>query len=208
MQRVPDERREFQRLHLPSPLGGTAGGVDARIEEIGILGAGIRHASGLPAGPIDLRFAYGAETIALRCDVVRTVATRDGFQSGLRFLTAMGNSGDALRRMLADVVTYELERRRSAPLATDSIPFDGDQTIRGARAAFVCYRLEGAFWKRRSVFLPEQPASGFTVPRSADGGEMQRLCRVYQASDDEGRRLIRLFAELSVGAALEIPPRG
>ena len=35
---------------------------------------------------------------------------------------------------------------------------------------------------------------------------MQRLCRVYEASDNEGRRLIRLFAELSVSDALEIPP--
>ena len=40
-----------------------------------------------------------------------------------------------------------------------------------------------------------------------DADEMQRLCSVYEASDDEGRRLIRLFAELSVSDALQIPPR-
>ena len=48
---------------------------------------------------------------------------------------------------------------------------------------------------------------GFTVARSTDTDEMQRLCDVYAASDEEGRRLIRLFAELSVSDAMQIPPR-
>jgi len=79
--------------------------------------------------------------------------------------------------------------------------------VRGRDAAFVCYRYEDGTWHRRHVFLPEQPASGFTVARSEDSAEIQQLCRVYAASDYEGRRLIRLFAELSVSNALEIPPR-
>ena len=53
----------------------------------------------------------------------------------------------------------------------------------------------------------EQPSVGFTVARGEDTAEMQRLCRVFEASEEEGRRLIRLFAELSVSDALEIPPR-
>ena len=40
-----------------------------------------------------------------------------------------------------------------------------------------------------------------------DAAEMQRLCEVFEASDEEGRRLIRLFAELSVSDVLQIPPR-
>jgi len=61
-------------------------------------------------------------------------------------------------------------------------------------------------WTKRPVFLPEQPSTGFTVAHTSDTDEMQRLCRVYEASDEEGRRLIRLFAELSVSDALAIPP--
>jgi hypothetical protein len=74
-------------------------------------------------------------------------------------------------------------------------------------AQFLSFRFEHGGWKRRHVFLPEQPAIGFTVARGEDAEEMQRLCEVYEASDDEGRRLIRLFAELSVSDALQIPPR-
>ena len=47
---------------------------------------------------------------------------------------------------------------------------------------------------------------GFTVARTVESDEMQRLCAVYEASDEEGRRLIRLFAELSISDALQIPP--
>lgn len=70
------------------------------------------------------------------------------------------------------------------------------------------YQLELGVWRRRRVFIPEQPAIGFTVARTEDTEEMQRLCRVYQASDDEGHRLIRLFAELSVSELLNVPPQG
>ena len=91
--------------------------------------------------------------------------------------------------------------------AFNKAAIDGDKTVRGRDAAFLCYRLEDGVWHRRRVFLPEQPLSGFTVARSEDSEEIQHLCRVYAAADDEGRRLIRLFAELSVSNALEIPPR-
>ena len=84
---------------------------------------------------------------------------------------------------------------------------DGDKTVRGVDAQFLSFRLDNGQWRRRHVFLPEQPAAGFTVARGEDADEMQRLCTVYEASDDEGRRLIRLFAELSVSDALQIPPR-
>jgi hypothetical protein len=127
----------------------------------------------------------------------------------VRFLAAIDDSGDKLRTMLANLVTHEFEVRRKMP--PDTIPqnaasVDGDRTVRGADAAFLCYRLENGVWRRRRVFLPEQPSVGFTVARGEDSEEMQRLCRVYEASDEEGRRLIRLFAELSVSDALEIPP--
>ncbi|PYQ35906.1 MAG: hypothetical protein DMF57_01655, partial [Acidobacteria bacterium] len=74
-------------------------------------------------------------------------------------------------------------------------------------AGFICYRLENSRWHKRSVFLPEQPQVGFTVARWSESEDIKRLCQVYEASDEEGRRLIRLFAELSVSDVLEIPPR-
>lgn len=212
MQSNGEERREFQRLRLEAPLPGSFGSAEVTIVEVGVLGARVQHAGALdPRG--DLRFTYGASEIVMRCEVVRTLeasVTRygDGFVSGLRFMAAVGDSGDHLRAMLSRLVVQAIEHRHDSSATRLRIrTVDGDKTVRGVDAQFLSFRLDNGTWRRRHVFLPEQPAAGFTVARGEDAQEMQRLCTVYEASDDEGRRLIRLFAELSVSDALQIPPR-
>jgi len=199
-----DERREFQRLHLDAPIAGTLGSMPVVVNEVGILGARIHHEQPLDAQRGDLRFSYEEHPIAMRCEVVRTI----GSESGLRFVAALEDSGDRLRDMLARLVTKALDARyeNSATRLKVRRMVDGDKTVRGTDASFISYRFEDGAWKRRHVFLPEQPSMGFTVARGEDVEEMRRLCEVYEASDDEGRRLIRLFAELSVSSALKIPP--
>jgi len=207
-----EERREFQRLNLSPPIPGSLGTTAVSILEVGVLGARVHHAEPMDNSAADLRFSLEDEEIGLRCEVVRTTPGANakypdsGFESGLRFLAAMGESGDRLRNMLGELVTAELARRRAPAMEKLGPIIDGDNTVRGVDAAYLCYRFDGGAWQRRRVFLPEQPPIGFTVARAEDSQEMQRLCRIYQASDDEGRRLIRLFAELSVSDVLEIPP--
>jgi hypothetical protein len=205
----PEERREFQRLHLTHSIAGTLAGIPVKLVEVGILGARFHHIDELRGEYAELRFQHGGREIAMKCEIVRANAeSRDsGRQSAVRFLAAIGESGDLLRDMLAELVLRELDFRRTHPGSVKVETVDGDQTVRGSDAGFLCYRIENGVWVRRRVFLPEQPAVGFTVARTEDNSEMQRLCRVYEASDEEGRRLIRLFAELSVSDALEIPPR-
>ena len=203
-----EERREFQRIRLDPPVSGRLADTPVNIIEIGILGARVHHYRGIGQEFCDLTFTFGETEIVLRSEVVRTFDHDGGFASGIRFLAAVGESGDLLRDMLGQLVAHEFEVRRKFP--ENSIPqgaVDGDRTVRGKDAAFLCYRLEGKTWRKRRVFLPEQPNTGFTVARSSDSDEIQRLCQVYEASDEEGRRLIRLFAELSVSDALEIPPK-
>lgn len=206
-----EERREFQRLLLDPPIPATLGTVPVTIMEIGVLGARVLHGRPLTDEHAELHFICKENDVGMKCSVVRTFSGRDahgGLQSAVRFLAAIGDSGDRLREMLAELVVEAIEARRGgAGGMNPSAAIDGDKTVRGTDAAFLCYRLEDGVWRRRRVFLPEQPASGFTVARTEDSEEIQHLCRVYAASDDEGRRLIRLFAELSVSNALEIPPR-
>jgi len=202
------ERREFQRLHLESAIPGTYGAAPVTVTEIGVLGARIEHTEPLPDPKAELSFTFGDAPIAMRCEVARSGGTADHHFSGLRFLAAVGESGDHLRHMLADLVTKELERKHDSSATRLRIrSVDGDKTVRGTDAHFLSFRLEPSGWRKRHVFLPEQPAMGFTVARGEDADEMQRLCAVYEASDEEGRRLIRLFAELSVSDVLQIPPR-
>ena len=208
-----EERREFQRLRLDTAIPATFGASAVWLVEIGILGARIHHTHPLASDRSELHFENDGEDIALRAAVVRTFnadpreIADGGAISALRFLAAIGDSGDHLRTLLGHLVATELERHHNATLnRARQSPVDGDRTVRGRDAHFVSFRLEHGGWKRRPVFLPEQPSTGFTVARDEDAEEMQNLCAVYEASDEEGRRLIRMFAELSVSDALQIPP--
>ncbi len=207
-----DERREFQRLDIDPPIPASFSSTPVALVEIGVLGARIHHGEPLDREEAELRFSFEGQEIALQCAVVRTVSSQEnkypgsGVESGVRFRTAVGESGEYLRAMLGTLVTRALESRpASSTLAETTV--DGDKTVRGSDAAYFSYRLDKSIWRRRAIFLPEQPANGFTVARSIDIDEINRLQRIYQASDDEGRRLIRLFAELSVSEELKIPPR-
>jgi len=203
------ERREFQRLTLDPPVPGTFGTTAVTLMEVGVLGSRVHHAEPLDQEFGELRFSYNGEEIAMKCEVVRTIPNQSkypgsGVESGVRFLAAIGESGDRLRTMLGELVSHELKLRRNTPIHDKAI--DGDKTVRGKDAQFLCYRFDDGAWNKRRVFLPEQPRNGFTVANGEDTDEMQRLCRVYQVSDEEGRRLIRLFAELSISDVLQIPP--
>ena len=205
MQQRGEERREFQRLSLDPPVSATFGSTPVTVREVGVLGARLQHLEPLEAARAELRFTHEGKPIVMRCEVVRSVAVD---QSGVRFLAALGESGDNLRAMLAQLVEKALhERNESSATRLQIRKVDGDKTIRGVDAQFVSYRLDQGGWHRRHVFLPEQPTLGFTVARGEDVAEMQRLCEVYEASDEEGRRLIRLFAELSVSHVMQIPPK-
>ena len=208
------ERREFQRLRLDPPVPGTLGTTAVSILELGVIGARVHHAEAIEQDTAELRFSFEDDEIGLRCELVRTATGANakypdsGYESGLRFVAAIDGSGDVLRRMLAALVTKEIERHPPLNPLHAGQAIDGDKTVRGTQARYVCYRLEANnTWSRRPVFLPEQPSAGFTVTRDVDHDEMERLCLVYLVSDEEGRRLIRLFAELSISEELEIPPR-
>jgi len=214
MQSKGEERREFQRLRLETPIPGTFGPDAVTIVEVGVLGARVQHAAQFVIPRGELRFSSDGSDIAMRAEVVRTLDanqtryTDAAFVSGLRFVAAIGESGDHLRAMLSRLVVLAIEDRHDSSGTKLRVrTVDGDKTVRGADAHFITFRFENGTWSKRHVFLPEQPPTGFTVARGEDAEEMQRLCIVYEASDEEGRRLIRLFAELSVSDALQIPPR-
>src|SRR2546423_1517870 len=167
----PDERREFQRLHLTHPIPGVLGTTPVQLVEIGILGARVQHADGIAGDYAELSFKHHANDVVMKCELVR--ANRDrrhegGLETALRFLAAIGDSGDRLRDLLAELVMRELDFRRTHPGSVEVETIDGDKTVRGSDAGFLCYRFENGGWTRRRVFLPEQPSVGFTVARSEE----------------------------------------
>jgi hypothetical protein len=196
------ERREFQRLLLSAPVAGSFAGGAARIVEIGVSGARIEHAVSLAIGAnAPLQFVWHGESIELHAQVVRTERLADEWlRSGVLFVSAESFAAGALRRALSASVSAILVKTH-----VDLTLADFDDTLRPRDARFICYWFEDGVWKKRRAWLPEQPDSGFTVAIGEDRGDVQRLCRSWEQSDEEGRRLLRLFCELSISDAMNVP---
>lgn len=196
------ERREFQRLLLDSPVDASFATRSARILEIGVSGARIEHSAPLEIGTeAPLHFSWFSESIELAAQIVRTERiAEDWFRSGVLFTSGGTLGAHALRRALSASVTALLVKRHLDPASPDL-----DDTLRPRDAQFICYSFEDGVWKKRRAWLPEQPDSGFTVAINEDRGDLQRLCRSWEQADDEGRRLLRLFCELSISDAMNVP---
>jgi hypothetical protein len=63
---------------------------------------------------------------------------------------------------------------------------------------YICYNLENNAWRRKRTHDPGQPMEGFTISATEDLTQAQLLCDAYARSDHSGRRLIQLFAQLSI----------
>lgn len=73
-------------------------------------------------------------------------------------------------------------------------------TARVAReTGYVCYRLENnRQWRSKRTHDPGQPLVGFTISAEEDHEQAELLCQAYERSDEDGRRLIQLCAQLSI----------
>ncbi|HEX7153436.1 MAG TPA: PilZ domain-containing protein [Thermoanaerobaculia bacterium] len=67
-----------------------------------------------------------------------------------------------------------------------------------AESGYVCYALENNQWRKKRTHDPGQPLEGFTISALEDHEQAEMLCDAYQRSDREGRRMIQMFAQLSL----------
>jgi hypothetical protein len=205
-----DDRREFQRLHLAKPILASLDDGSALVLDIGIGGALIEHyGAALPGDQFKLLFRWQGEDVAFLCEVKRTRIVREQpgaetvtSHSGVRFVDAAGKSATLLTDMMATFVGKVLSAQRAN--ASGEMGGTSAATLAqlgGARRArtkgWLTYRYLDGGWAVELSRSPLQPADGFTVAAHEDEDELQTLCDTYAAADAEGRRLIRLVAELS-----------
>lgn len=209
------DRREFQRLRLSKPILATIGSANALMLDVGVAGAYLEHYGVFKAGErFRLKFRWQGNDIEFLCEVTRSDVVRvlggDGestvSHSGVRFVEAAGESAERLQDMIATSIGKLLAAQRSNASGTrDESGAAILADIGGARRlrarGYVAYRLHRNRWTRTPTQSPEQPADGFTVAAYEDHEEIETLCRTYESADDEGRRLIRMVAELSVISA-------
>ena len=214
----PSDRREFQRLRLAKPILATMRGANALILDLGFGGAFLEHyGTATPGDSFNVAFRWQGEDVELVCEVARSNVVEeragDGMSivshTGVRFTAGVGDSMSRLTDLIATSVGRILSAQKAN--ATGVGPRSAGKTIlanmgaarRNRSRGYVSYRLKGDTWWRVPTDDPEQPADGFTVAAHEDPEEIEVLCRSYLDADEEGRRLIRLVAELSVHPADE-----
>jgi len=213
---VANDRREFQRLRLAKPILALMDGQNALILDVGVGGAYLEHYGTLASGArFRLTFRWKGEDVEYVCEAARSEVVRTGgdgvsvvSHTGVRFVDAIGDSESKLNDMMATFVGRVLAAQRANAAAA---PTDHDNFVLaqlgGARRArtkgFVVHRFRDGKWSRTTSDSSRQPADGFTVAAYEDEDEVATLCETYAAADDEGRRLIRLVAELSVRTTLQ-----
>ena len=63
---------------------------------------------------------------------------------------------------------------------------------------YVCLTFEASGWLRKRTHDPGQPSEGFTVSADETDAQIELLREAYERSDPDGRKLIQLFAQLSI----------
>ena len=207
------DRREFQRLRLAKPILAMMDDANALILDIGMAGAFLEHYGTVePGKTFTLSFRWQGEEVKFACEIVRTTVVRqpggDGkstvSHSGVHFIESFGESSAHLENLISTFVGRILAAQRANAAGDQASASSAAvlESLGGARRkrtrGFISYRLKDNSWWRVPTDSPRQPEDGFTVAAWEDETELETLCRTYADADEEGRRLIRLVAELSV----------
>jgi PilZ domain-containing protein len=209
---VEPDRRRFQRMKLARPILAAVDNGSALILDIGLGGALVEHHGTVKTGDeMTLRFRWQGEEISFPCEVTRSTDTRAEEEGGkqtsetaVAFVNPPTRSVVKLEDMMATFVGRVLAAQRANANANDSEPtailFQLGEARRSRSRGYVAYLFDGKSWVRRPSRLADQPRNGFTVAAYEDEEELETLCRAYESADEEGRRLIRLVAELSANS--------
>lgn len=210
----PSERRRYGRIKLDQSLHARFGAARVRIIEISLLGFRIAHEGRLPESETrTLGIEWQGTTIRVEARIVRSTLWRLArqmgeqsiYHSGLRIVETSREAFDAIRELIAERILRALEEQKAnahgiPPLAAYMYqPEKGDLYRR-------CEFIDGT-WRKSETIRATQPPNGFTVSVEVDPRHVELLCRTWESTTAEGRRLTQLLAELSISKAEGVPTR-
>jgi len=210
---LPDDRRRFQRLNLSKPILAVARDNSALILDLGITGGLLEHyGTAAPGERFSLSFRWMGNSIEFECEVARSEVVRqpggDGLSAvshtGVRFMKPIGDSAEQLKDLIATFVGRVLAAQKSNAAGTpsESVVLENLGHARRVRTTgYISHRFKDGQWWHIPTRSAVQPVDGFTIAAYEDEDEVHELCGAYERADEEGRRLIRLVAELSVMSA-------
>ena len=198
------ERRQFGRIALDPPLRGWVGDVQVDVVEASVTGFRVVHFVRFP--PVisrQIRVEWDGREMRFACQIIRsmlfqlaTAGQKSVYQSGVRLEEPVGNSEQVLRDLIADRVVRALEEQKAN---WRGIPPAGHYVVQVGKGDRFrrCELIEGR-WRKVDTTLRSQPDHGFTVSAELPPNLVELLCRTFEKADEEGRRLTRILAELSI----------
>ncbi len=191
--------RRVQRIHFPQPLTGHLGTSEVRVVDLSVLGARVEHERALAAGAHGrLHFEWDGQAIAADCRIVRSRFEKGIHRSGLEFVALPAQVRQAIRERIEIHLrrAFDEQRRAARDLVLPPLdalaPFDN---------GYVCLMLGNGGWLRKRTHDPGQPADGFTISADETDSQIELLREAYERSDAGGRKLIQIFAQLSIAGA-------
>ena len=203
---VGNDRRDFERLRLAKPILALLDGQNALILDIGISGAFVEHyGKTKPGERFTLLFRWKGTDVEFVAEVAHTTAIRKAgsaevSHTGLKFVQPIGEAEKRLNDMVGTFVGKVLAAQKANAGATepsDNALVDLGGARRSRTRGFLTFRFQNGTWSREASDTAAQPPNGFTVAGYEDDAELESLCQAYAIADEEGRRLIKLVAELS-----------
>lgn len=187
--------RRVQRIHFPQPLTGRLGRTEVEIVDLSVLGARVEHRVPLASSEHShISFLWDGQAIAADCRIVRSRLEKGLYRSGVEFDNLPGSLREAIGRLIAVHLQRAFDEQRRAARDVILPPLDALSFDNG----FVCLTLAGGGWLRKRTHDPGQPDDGFTVSADETDSQIELLREAYERSDGAGRKLIQIFAQLSI----------
>ena len=207
-------KRQFERIHFEHPIPGRLEEQPVRVVDLAIGGARVESGSNAKPGLTqELHIDWDGRSIRLNCVVTRcklkSVASgsQDGstYDVGLRIVESRGDSDQIMRELIAEYVMRSLAEQKAN---WEGIPPVGPYVhLEGKTDHYRRCELVDGQWRVMETRRPEQPLGGFTVSADVPPHHIDLLRKTYEMTDDEGRRLLRILAELSINKAEGVPTR-
>ena len=212
---LPTERRKYQRVVLTRPLPGRLGAARIYVLDASLIGLRIAHQGAAPpaGSKCTISFEWEGRFIELECEVRRNALhklakskdEKSIYHAGLSIIAAVADSDAGLRQMISAVVARALDEQKAN---ARGVPAEAAQCFQtGKGTDFLrCELVEGA-WRRTETNRSDQPLNGFTISADESREHVEMLCDTFVNADDEGRKLIKMMAELSISKAEGVPTR-
>jgi hypothetical protein len=210
----PRERRRYGRIELDEPLSGYFGASRVRVFELSVTGFMVAHEARYAPGEVGhLVLEWNGAKLELICCLVRStlwrlaksIGEKSIYHSGLQIIESVGDAYARLRELIAERIIRAIEEQKAnargiPPLAAYMYqPGKGDLYRR-------CEFVDGT-WHRGETARTDQPANGFTISADVDPEQVELLCRTWETTTAEGRRLTQMLAALSIRNDEGVPTR-